>query len=94
MSFAGSRGLSRHGKRIDPARLGLPPDIPQDVRHVVTFKAVDHRQTEMTVTEYSYTSDQVFDLSKAGLKQVLDKMGAAQGADEIRRLRGSGGKPP
>jgi hypothetical protein len=30
----------------------------------------------MTVTEYGYTSDQVVDISKAGLKQYLDKMSA------------------
>jgi uncharacterized protein YndB with AHSA1/START domain len=65
------------GKRIDPVTLGLPPDIPQDVRHVVTFKAVGDNKTEMTVTEYGYTSDQTFDLSKAGLEQCLDKMAAS-----------------
>jgi hypothetical protein len=31
----------------------------------------------MTVTEYGYTSDQIFDLSKAGLEQCLDKMAAS-----------------
>jgi hypothetical protein len=31
----------------------------------------------MTVTEYGYTSDQVFDLSKVGLEQCLDKMAAS-----------------
>jgi predicted enzyme related to lactoylglutathione lyase len=34
-------------------------------------------KTEMTVTEYSYTSDQAHDLSKAGLEQCLDKMAAS-----------------
>jgi uncharacterized protein YndB with AHSA1/START domain len=65
------------GKRIDPATLGLPPDIPRDVRHVVTFSAVSDNTTEMTVTEYGYTSDQVLDISKAGLEQCLDKMAAS-----------------
>jgi uncharacterized protein YndB with AHSA1/START domain len=65
------------GKTVDPVTIGLPPDIPQDVRHVVTFKAVGDNKTEMTVTEYGYTSDQVFDLSKAGLEQCLDKMAAS-----------------
>ncbi len=31
-------------------------------------------KTEMTVTEYDHTSDQMFDLSKAGFEQCLDKM--------------------
>jgi hypothetical protein len=29
---------------------------------------------EMTVTEYGYTFDQILELSKAGLEQVLDKL--------------------
>jgi uncharacterized protein YndB with AHSA1/START domain len=67
----------KDGKRIDPVSMGLPPGIPQDVRHVITFKAVGDNQTEMTVTEYGYTPDQEFDLSKAGLEQCLDKMAAS-----------------
>lgn len=64
----------KHGNKIDPATIGLPPDVPQDVRNVVAFKAVGDNRTEMTVTEYGYTSDQAHDLSKAGLEQCLDKM--------------------
>ncbi len=63
----------KDGKRVDPVKAGMPPDFPQDVRSVVTFKAKGGK-TEMTVTEYDYTSDQMFDLSKAGLEQCLDKM--------------------
>jgi hypothetical protein len=58
--------------------MGLPPDIPQEVRHVVTFKDVGGK-TELTVVEYGYKSDQTFDLSKAGLEQCLDKIAAALG---------------
>ena len=57
--------------------MGLPPDFPQDVRNVISFKALGDGKTEMTVTEYGYTSDQWFDLSKQGLGQCLDKMAAA-----------------
>jgi uncharacterized protein YndB with AHSA1/START domain len=66
----------KDGNRIDPAKMGLPPDMPRDVRHVITFRAVGDNKTEMTVTEYGYTSDQHFDLSKADLEQCLDKMAA------------------
>ncbi len=65
------------GKKVDPVEVGLPPDIPRDVPHVVTFKAVGDNKTEMTVTEYGYTSDQMVDISKAGLEQCLDKMAAS-----------------
>jgi uncharacterized protein YndB with AHSA1/START domain len=64
----------KEGNRIDPASMGLPPDMPRDVRHVVTFKKVGANKTEMTITEFGYTSDLHFDLSKAGLEQCLDKM--------------------
>lgn len=64
------------GNRIDPATMGLPVTPPEDVRHVITFKAVGDDETEMTVTEYGYTSDRNFDLSKAGLEECLDKMAA------------------
>lgn len=65
------------GNRRDPVSMGLPPFMPRDVHHVVTFKSLGNGKTEMTVTEYGYTNDQLFDLSKAGLEQCLDKMAAS-----------------
>jgi hypothetical protein len=66
----GQRALLRHkliefilnftdkeGVKLDPASMGMPPGVPQDVRHVITFKAVGDNRTEMTVTEYGYTSE-------------------------------------
>lgn len=67
----------KDGNRTDPVKLGLPPDMPRDVRHKITFETVSPNKTEMTVTEYGYTSDQHFELSKAGLEQCLDKMAAS-----------------
>ena len=46
------------------------------MRHVITFKAAGDNRTEMTVTEYGYTSDQAHDLSKSGLEQCLDNIDA------------------
>jgi uncharacterized protein YndB with AHSA1/START domain len=66
----------KDGNRIDPTSIGLPPNMPRDVRHVVTFKKLAENKTEMTVTEFGYTSDQMFELSKAGLQECLDKMTA------------------
>lgn len=68
------------GNTLDPAEMGVPAGVPRDVRHVVTFKAVGANQTEMTVTEYGYTSEQALELSKAGLEQCLDKMAASLAA--------------
>jgi uncharacterized protein YndB with AHSA1/START domain len=67
----------KEGNKLDPATLGLPTGVPQDVRHVITFKSVGGNKTEMTVTEYGYTSEQAHDLSKAGLEECLDKMAEA-----------------
>jgi uncharacterized protein YndB with AHSA1/START domain len=66
-----------NGDTIDPAALGLPPGIPRDVRHVITFRALDGGGTEMTVNEYGYANDEVVQFSKAGLESSLDKMAAS-----------------
>jgi len=66
----------KDGNKLDPAALGIPPGVPSDVHHVITFKAIGDNQTEMAVTEYGYTSDQAHDISKAGLEQCIDKMAA------------------
>lgn len=64
------------GARKAPDEVGLPPFLPQDVRHRITFTARDPNTTEMTVTEYGYTDGEVYEMSKLGLEQCLDKMGA------------------
>jgi uncharacterized protein YndB with AHSA1/START domain len=74
----------KDGQKIDPVTMGLPPDIPQEVRHVVTFKDVSGK-TELTVVEYGYKSDQTLDLSKQGLEQCLDKMATALGGKHERK---------
>jgi uncharacterized protein YndB with AHSA1/START domain len=66
----------KDGRQVDPSAHGLPPDVPNGIRNVVTFKALSDNTTEMTVTEYGYTSDQIYELSKMGLEQCLDKMAA------------------
>ncbi len=66
----------KDGNRVDPATQGLPPDMPYEVRNLVTFKAVGDHQTEMIVTEYDWTVGHMMELSKQGLEQCLDKMAA------------------
>ena len=65
-----------NGVKIDPASVGMPPDFPQDQRHVVTFKSLGKNQTELTITEYGWTVGQMMDMSKMGMEQCLDKMAA------------------
>ena len=59
---------------LDPAALGLPPAIPAQVPHVVTFHVLDAGRTEVTVRESGYASPEVVELSRSGMADCLDKM--------------------
>jgi len=69
--------VDRDGNTIDPTSIGLPPDIPHGVRHVILFRQIDEHKTELTVTEYGYSLDQTVEMSKSGLEECLDKMAAS-----------------
>jgi uncharacterized protein YndB with AHSA1/START domain len=64
------------GNRLVPADLGMPPGIPDDGQHVVTFSEAGAGSTTMTVVEHGYTREEARDLSQAGLEQCVDKMAA------------------
>jgi acetyl esterase/lipase/uncharacterized protein YndB with AHSA1/START domain len=68
MSFA-----DKDGRKVDPATLGLPAGMPQEVRHLITFRSVGGK-TEVTVKEFGYTTEEVIEISRTGLGQCLDKM--------------------
>lgn len=64
----------KDGNKADAALHGLPPDAPQEVHNLVTFKTLAGGMTEMTVTEFNWVLGPIMELSKAGLEQCLDKM--------------------
>ena len=64
------------GTPVAPAELGLPPGIPEEVRHVVTLSPIDSATTRLTVREYGYPNSEIVEISRAGMEQVLDKMAA------------------
>jgi hypothetical protein len=66
--------IDQTGNSVAPVEIGLPPDIPREVRHVITLRQVDSDKTEMTVTEYGYPNREIVELSRAGLIETLDKM--------------------
>lgn len=66
----------KDGNKVNPAAMGLPPDFPQDQRHVVEFNTLGENRTELIVTEYGWTVGQMMELSKMGMGQCLDKMAA------------------
>ena len=61
---------------MDPAAIGMPPGIPKDVPHIIIIKDLGNNKTEVSVTEYGYTSAQVVELSRSGMAECLDKMAA------------------
>lgn len=63
--------------KVAPAEVGLPPEIPFEVRHVITFKVLSDKKTELAITEYGYPSEQLVEISRAGMNQCLDKMAAS-----------------
>jgi hypothetical protein len=65
-----------NGNQVAPSAHGLPPEIPFEVPHLLTFKAVDGNKTEFSVTEYGYPSAQIVEMSKSGMEQCLDKLAA------------------
>jgi uncharacterized protein YndB with AHSA1/START domain len=69
-----TRFADAEGRTMDPVALGLPAELPQGVRSLVTLRALDGGRTELSVTEYGYTSEDVMSLSRRGLEECLDKM--------------------
>jgi len=64
------------GNRIDPESIGMS-DFPKEIRTVVTFEAIKHDMTRLTITEYDWTisgSGRMFVYALAGLHQTADKL--------------------
>ena len=61
------------GNKIDPTKVGMPPDFPMDIKTIVTFRAVADGKTEMAVTEYAEFGS-ISNFAQIGLEQSLDKM--------------------
>lgn len=61
------------GNKIDPVKVGMPPDFPQDIRTVVTFNAMAIDKTQMVVTEYAEFGT-ISNFAQIGLEQSMDKM--------------------
>lgn len=68
---------NKKGQRITAAEAGLPPVLPNEVRHVILFKSLAAGKTQITITEYGYSNDEIVNVSKAGMGECLDKMAEA-----------------
>src|SRR5262245_4926107 len=60
----------------DPQELGIPPGVPREVPHVVTFRTLPDGRTELTQTETGYETAEAAAGSSAGLEQTFDKLTA------------------
>jgi len=65
------------GNKLDPAKLGMPPDFPRDQHHTVLFKSLAGGRTELTVIEHDWSPGHMMGLAKMGMEQCLDKMAAS-----------------
>lgn len=65
----------KDGNPIDPVSLGLPPDFPEDVQTVITFKALGDK-TEVKIYEYGFPDSQIYVFAEMGMNQCMDKMAA------------------
>ncbi len=66
------------GHKIDPVKVGMPPDFPADIRTLVTFRPLENNRTEMTVTEYAEFGT-ISSFAQVGLEQSMEKMVAIFG---------------
>ncbi len=65
-----------HGNRIDPAAMGMGPEFPRDVATVVTLTPRGNK-TEVKIVEDTTTTEFMHEMSRVGLEQCMDKMGAS-----------------
>ncbi len=70
------RFADKDGNTMDPAKQGLPAEMPKEVCNKVTFKELANNRTEVTVTEYDWEVGPIMEMSKKGLEQCLGKMAA------------------
>jgi len=63
----------KDGNKIDPVKVGMPPDFPADIQTIVTFKKISTNKTEMTVIEFADFGS-ISNFAQIGLEQSMDKM--------------------
>jgi uncharacterized protein YndB with AHSA1/START domain len=64
----------KSGSKLSPSEIGMPPGIPDEVPHIITFRTIDNGKTELTITELGYTNPKIVELSKSGTSSMLEKL--------------------
>jgi hypothetical protein len=62
-----------NGNKIDPTKVGMPPDFPTDIKTNVIFKVLGKEVTEMMITE-SAEFGAISHFAQIGLEQSMEKM--------------------
>lgn len=65
--FANAEGRPAASDRI-------PPGVPAEVHHTITFEDLGDGTTRMTIVESGYTTPEPIEMSRQGLEQSLDKL--------------------
>ena len=71
------RFVDPSGTPIVPQSIGIPPGVPAEVPHTLTFRDLEGGRSEMTIVEAGYTSSAALETSRAGLVESLDKLAEA-----------------
>jgi len=64
----------KDGNKLNPTAIGMPAEFPQDQLNVITFKSLDGRRTELTVTQYGWPVIPMIKMAQMGMEQSLGKM--------------------
>ncbi|NIL58088.1 SRPBCC family protein [Salinispora arenicola] len=62
------------GVKVDPAEVGMPPDMPAAMRNLVVLEDLGDGRTEVTITEFDWPVGQLREMSRMGMQQCFDKM--------------------
>ena len=62
------------GTTLAPGSPLIPPGVPAEVAHVVTFEAIPGERTLMRIVESGYLTPEPIEMSRQGLEQSLDKL--------------------
>jgi uncharacterized protein YndB with AHSA1/START domain len=62
------------GNVISPVAAGVPPEVPDEVPHVIELEPLPGNRTRLTVMESGYADEGVRRQSQTGQEQCLDKM--------------------
>ncbi|BDV31595.1 SRPBCC family protein [Microbacterium terricola] len=68
------RFADAEGAALAPGDPRVPPGVPAEVAHVITFEGLPSERTRMRIVESGYETAEPLEMSRQGLEQSLDKL--------------------